>query len=48
MASVKGVNITNLDSTPSVKASSEQVGGKIRVFHDTFEASSLALSLIHI
>ena len=42
MASVKGVNITNLDSTPSVKASSEQVGGKIRVFHDTFEASSLA------
>ena len=42
MASVKGSNITLLDSTPSQKASSEQVGGKIRVFHDTFEASSLA------
>lgn len=42
MASVKGVNITNLTATPVVKASSEQVGGKLRVFHDTYEASSLA------
>ena len=42
MASVKGVNITNIDATPIVKVSSEVAGGKVRVFHDTFEASSLA------
>ena len=42
MASVKGVNITNMDATPIVKVSSENAGGKIRVFHDTYEASSLA------
>ena len=42
MASVKGANITNIDATPIVKVSSEEAGGKLRVFHDTFEASSLA------
>ena len=42
MASVKGVNITNMDSTPIVKVDSENAGGKMRIFHDTFEASSLA------
>ena len=42
MASVKGVNITNIDATPIVKVSSEVFGGKMRVQHDTFEASSLA------
>ena len=42
MASVKGVNITNIDATPIVKVSSEVAGGKVRVFHDTYEASSLA------
>lgn len=42
MASVKSVNITNMDATPIVKVSSENAGGKIRVFHDTYEASSLA------
>ena len=42
MASVKGANITNMDSTPAVNVSSENAGGKIRVFHDTYEASSLA------
>ena len=42
MASVKGANITNMDATPIVKVSSENAGGKIRVFHDTYEASSLA------
>tara|TARA_R100001510_G_C7569234_1_gene146288 strand:- start:275 stop:724 length:450 start_codon:yes stop_codon:yes gene_type:complete len=42
MASVKGANITNMDATPVVKVDSENAGGKIRVFHDTFEASSLA------
>ena len=42
MASVKGANITNIDATPVVKVSSEEAGGKLRVFHDTYEASSLA------
>ena len=42
MASVKGVNITNIDATPVVKIDSEKFGGKIRVQHDTYEASSLA------
>ena len=42
MASVKGANITNMDATPIVKVDSENAGGKMRVFHDTFEASSLA------
>jgi hypothetical protein len=42
MASVKSVNITNLDSVPVVLSSSEEVGGKLRVFYDTYEASSLA------
>lgn len=42
MASVKGVNITNIDATPVVKIDSENFGGKIRVQHDTYEASSLA------
>ena len=42
MASVKGANITNIDATPIVKVSSEEAGGKLRVFHDTYEASSLA------
>ena len=42
MASVKGANITNMDATPVVKVSSEEAGGKLRVFHDTYEASSLA------
>tara|TARA_R100000234_G_scaffold82550_1_gene52162 strand:- start:11422 stop:11871 length:450 start_codon:yes stop_codon:yes gene_type:complete len=42
MASVKGANITNMDATPVVKVSSENAGGKLRVFHDTYEASSLA------
>ena len=42
MASVKGANITNMDATPIVKVSSENAGGKIRVSHDTYEASSLA------
>jgi len=42
MASVKGANLTNMDATPVVKVSSENAGGKLRVFHDTYEASSLA------
>ena len=42
MASVKGANITNIDATPVVKVSSENAGGKLRVWHDTYEASSLA------
>ena len=42
MASVKGANLTNMDATPTVNVSSENAGGKIRVFHDTYEASSLA------
>jgi len=42
MASVKGANFTNISASPVVKASSENVGGKLRVWHDTYEASSLA------
>ena len=42
MSSVKGVEITNMDADPVVKVSSEVAGGKMRVFHGTFEASSLA------
>ncbi len=42
MASVKGGNITNIDATPITKVSSEEAGGKLRVWHDTYEASSLA------
>tara|TARA_B100001093_G_scaffold480457_1_gene510347 strand:+ start:143 stop:592 length:450 start_codon:yes stop_codon:yes gene_type:complete len=42
MASVKGANITNMDATPIVKVDSENAGGKMRIFHDTYEASSLA------
>ena len=42
MASVKGANITNIDATPVVNVDSENAGGKIRVWHDTYEAASLA------
>ena len=42
MASVKGVNITNIDATPVVNVDSENAVGKLRVFHDTYEAASLA------
>jgi len=42
MASVKGANITNMDSVPAVNVSSEEAGGKLRVFHDTYEADTLA------
>jgi len=42
MASVKGVNITNIDATPVVKVSSDEAGGKLRVYYDSYEASSLA------
>ena len=42
MASVKGVNYTNITATPIVKSDSEVAGGKIRVSYDNYEASSLA------
>jgi hypothetical protein len=42
MASVKANNITNLDSVPVVLSSSEEVGGKLRVFYDKYTAASLA------
>ena len=42
MASVKGTELTNIDATPTVKISSEVAGGKLRVFHGTYEAASLA------
>lgn len=42
MSSVKGVNITNLDAVPAVMAESAQVHGRMRVWFDTYEASSLA------
>ena len=42
MTSVNGANITLIEATPITKVSSEEVGGKLRVWHDTYEASSLA------
>ena len=41
MASVKSVNITNMDATPFVSTDSEVNGGKVRVAYDTYEAASL-------
>ena len=42
MASVKGVNFTNITADPVVKIDSGEWSGKMRVQFDTFEASSLA------
>ena len=42
MASVKGVNFTNITADPVVNADSSQWSGKMRVQYDTYEASSLA------
>jgi hypothetical protein len=42
MASVKGVNFTNITSTPVVNTASKEAYGKLRVTYDTYEASSLA------
>ena len=42
MASVKGVNHTNITADPIVKVDSEVIGGKMRVSYDNYEASSLA------
>lgn len=42
MSSVKGVNITALDTKPVVYPSAAQVGGLLRVWHDTYEAAALA------
>ena len=42
MASVKGVNFTNITATPVVKADSSEWHGNIRVQYDSYEASSLA------
>ncbi len=42
MASVKGVNFTNITATPQVNADSSEWTGKLRVQFDSFEASSLA------
>lgn len=42
MASVKGVNFTNITATPVVKADSSEWHGNLRVQYDSYEASSLA------
>ena len=42
MASVKGVNFTNITADPVVKIDSGEWSGKMRVQYDTYEASSLA------
>ena len=42
MASVKGVNYTNITADPIVKVDSEVLGGKMRVSYDNYEASRLA------
>jgi hypothetical protein len=42
MASVKSVNITNLDATPSVMVDAASNTGSLHVHYDTYEAASLA------
>ena len=42
MASVKGVNFTNITADPIVKIDSGSWTGKMRIQFDSFEASSLA------
>lgn len=42
MSSVKGENITVLDTKPVVYPSAADFGGVVRVQHDTYEASGLA------
>ena len=42
MASVKGTELTNIDATPTIKVDSEVAVGKLRVFHGTYEAATLA------
>jgi len=42
MASVKGVNFTNITATPVVKTDSGEAYGKLRVTYDSYEASTLA------
>jgi len=42
MASVKGINITNLDAVPVALPKASEVHGRIRVWFDSYEASSLA------
>jgi hypothetical protein len=42
MASVKGVNITNLDATPVVLPDASDWHGRLRVQRDTYEAAALA------
>ena len=42
MASVKGVNIANLDAVPAVLAGAAQAHGRLRVWFDSYEASALA------
>ena len=39
---MKSVNITNLDASPSVMIDSNNSSSPIMVWHDTYEASSLA------
>lgn len=42
MAAVKGVNMTKLTTFPVDYPDVAQVGGRLRVFHDTYVASGLA------
>ncbi|HEU0069775.1 MAG TPA: hypothetical protein VFS04_00645 [Alphaproteobacteria bacterium] len=42
MASVKGVNIANLDAVPAVLADAAEAHGRLRVWFDSYEASALA------
>ena len=42
MASVKGANITLLDATPATMIDAASNSGNLQVWHDTYEASSLA------
>ena len=47
MASVKGVNITNITANPIVNADSSEWTGKLRVQFDTYEASVISKWIRH-
>lgn len=42
MASVKGVNLANLDAVPPALAPAAQAHGRLRVWFDSYEAAALA------
>jgi hypothetical protein len=44
MPEVKGVNVTNLDASPVDLPDAVQVGGRVRIWYDTYEAVAVSTS----